>query len=116
MGIEQDIFINKHYAGQLVTQDTQNTNHSLTHEPATKLPGSKDQGQRLTITEEADPMDDNPEQATKKRQKNMHERQDSLDEKDKKLKDLQMNRLQGKLLYFIQIEKDLRAKIEKVTD
>jgi hypothetical protein len=43
MGIEKDIFINKHYASQLVTQDTHNTNQSVTNEPNLKQP-DKDQG------------------------------------------------------------------------
>ena len=42
--------------------------------------------------------------------------QSKLDEKDKKIKDMQMNRLQSKLRYFIRIEKELRQKIKDVTE
>ena len=46
----------------------------------------------------------------------MIETQNNLDEKDKKIKDMQMNRLQSKLRYFIRIEKELRQKIKDVRD
>lgn len=66
---------------------------------------------------DAENMDgDNETQDKKKRQKQISEVQAKLDEKDKKIKDMQMNRLQSKLRYFIRIEKELRQKIKDVTE
>lgn len=76
----------------------------------------KNEIQAQPIREEGDQIDESPMEANQKRLKNMSEVQGSLDEKDKKLKDMQMNRLQGKLRYFIRIEKELRAEIENVTE
>ena len=56
----------------------------------------------------AENLDDSTTEANQKRLKHMSEVQGKLDEKDKKLKDMQMNRLQTKLRYFIRIEKELR--------
>ena len=47
-------------------------------------------------------------QDKQKRLKQISLVQSQLDEKDKKIKDMQMNRLQSKLRYFIRIEKELR--------
>ena len=61
-------------------------------------------------------LDDSTTQATQKRLKHLSEQQTQIDEKDKKLKEMQMLRLQGKLRDFIRIEKELRLKIKNVED
>ena len=61
-------------------------------------------------------LNDSTTQANQKRLKHLSEQQNKIDDKDKKLKEMQMLRLQGKLRDFIRIEKELRAKIKSVED
>ena len=66
--------------------------------------------------EEGENLNDSWTEVHQKRLKHMTEVKSKLDEKDNKLKDMQMNRLQQKLRYFINIEKELRQKIKNVTE
>ena len=118
MLMEQDIVVNKHLAVQnsLIHQDTQKSASNLSNSRVEKADHQEKDEEGVAVGESGENLDDSATEANQKRLKHMTEVQGKLDEKDKKIKDMQMNRLQSKLRYFIRIEKELRQKIKDVTD
>ena len=114
MELGAEIVVSKHlaHASALAHSDTAKSAPSM--EQAAKRPDKNEVD--VGVGEEGQNLDDSATEANQKRMKHLTEVQNDLDEKDKKLKDMQMNRLQSKLRYFIRIEKELRQKIRDVTE